>query len=57
MTRPRAYVSLPSTVSEAIRAILDCFGLPPRAPPVAAAVAEPEEDGIEAGVALDPDRE
>ena len=43
--------------AEAIRAILDCLGLPPRAPPVAAAVAEPEEDGIEAGLALDPDRE
>lgn len=41
--------------AEAIRAILECLGLPPRAPPVSAVAAEREEDGIEAGVALDPD--
>lgn len=32
---------------EAIRAILECLGLPSRAPPIAAAGLDPEADGIE----------
>jgi len=32
---------------EAIRAILECLGLPSRAPPIAAAVLDPEADRIE----------
>ena len=44
--------------AEAIRAILDCLGLPPRAPPVAAAAPEREDDPIGAGFAFsDPDCE
>jgi predicted transcriptional regulator len=39
---------------EAINAILECLGLPSRAPPMAAAVAEPEEDGIGGGFEFDP---
>jgi hypothetical protein len=39
---------------EAIHAILECLGLPSRAPPIAAAVAEPEEDGIGGGFEFDP---
>jgi len=43
---------------EAIRAILDCLGLPSRAPPVAGAAPEQEDDPIEAGLAFpDPDCE
>jgi len=38
----------------AIRAILECLGLPSRAPPIAAAVAEPEEDGFDGGFEFDP---
>jgi len=32
---------------DAIRAILECLGLPSRAPPIAAAAFDPETDGIE----------
>ena len=34
---------------EAIRAILECLGLPSRAPPVAAAAAEADDCGLDAG--------
>ena len=39
---------------EAIQAILECLGLPSRAPPIAAAVAEPEEDEMGGGFVFDP---
>jgi hypothetical protein len=39
---------------EAIHAILECLGLPSRAPPIAAAVAEPEEDEMGGGFEFDP---
>ena len=39
---------------EAIRAILDCLGLPARAPPVALAAYEPEPEGREAEFSFDP---
>jgi len=43
---------------QAIRAILDCLGLPSRAPPVAVAAPGREDDPIGAGLAFpDPDCE
>ena len=42
---------------EAIRAILECLGLPSRAPPVAPAAPEAELDGIDPGLSLDLDYE
>jgi len=41
---------------EAIRAILECLGLPSRAPPIAPAALDPETDGIE-HMDFDPDYE
>ena len=38
---------------EAIRAILECLGLPSRAPPIAAAATDPETDGIEPDIDFD----
>ena len=38
----------------AIRAILECLGLPSRAPPVAPPVPEPENEGIDGGFDADP---
>ena len=38
---------------DAIRAILECLGLPTRAPPIAPAAPEPEMDGIDPGFGLD----
>ena len=38
---------------EAIRAILECLGLPSRAPPIAAAEAEAEADDVDSD--LDPE--
>ena len=38
---------------EAIRAILDCLGLPSRAPPIAAAATDPETDRIEPDIDFD----
>ncbi len=35
--------------AEAIRAILECLGLPSRAPPVSPPVPEPEDEGIDGG--------
>jgi len=39
---------------EAIRAILECLGLPSRAPPIAPPVPELESEGIEGGFDFDP---
>ena len=42
---------------DAIRAILECLGLPSRAPPIAPAAPDPEREGINAGIDFDPDYE